>query len=77
MYRTTVPVLDRGPAIELSTRLLEGEAIPTRNLLAAAQGIATSMNGFPYYIHHLVDRMKLLGLQPDSTSADSIVAACL
>jgi len=57
MYQQDVPPLSLSDAQELARRLLEGEEIAPEDPQATALAIATSADGIPFYIHHIVDQM--------------------
>ncbi|MES2793646.1 MAG: hypothetical protein V4719_28795 [Planctomycetota bacterium] len=58
MLKIEVPPLDLPDAQQLAQRLIEGEQLicPDKDLATAA--IAFLVDGFPYYIHHIVRELK-------------------
>ncbi len=57
MYVLEVPPLEEADAADLALALLEGEGIPSPDPRATALAVARGVDGVPYYIHHLVDRL--------------------
>jgi len=58
MYQEELPPLSLTDAQELALGLLAGEEIPTDDIQGTAKAIAKAVDGIPYYIHHVVDRLK-------------------
>ena len=58
MYSIDGRPLDLEDAVELTINLLEGEDIPVYDLQATALEIAQAVDCIPFYIHHLIDRLK-------------------
>jgi hypothetical protein len=77
MFTEEVPPLSSADAQELTSRLLEGESIPTDDLQAIAQAIATAVDGIPHYIHHVVDQMKYRESVADEAAVGKVVDVCL
>jgi hypothetical protein len=77
MQTVDVPALDLADAQELARRLIEGEEIPADGVEAVAKTVAATVDGIPYYVHHVVDQLKHRGgaVQPDSVT--KIVESCL
>src|SRR6185437_12996730 len=57
MTTETVPAMCAVDAQELAARLLGGIGCPAEPLTSIAAAVANQVDGFPYYIHHLVDRL--------------------
>jgi hypothetical protein len=67
MYDFDLPPLAPEDATELARALFKGEGIPYAVKLPAA--VASSVDHFPYYIHHIADHFKLHGVaQADDLS---------
>ena len=77
MHTMDVPPLSSPDAQELACLLLEGEGIPTDDLQATAQAIGKAVDGIPYFIHHVVDRMVERGGVANAATVEEIVNACL
>ena len=58
MYPVDGQPLTLDDAIELTINLLRGESVPVFNLEKTAEEIALAVDCIPFYIHHLVDRLK-------------------
>ena len=56
-----VPPLSSVDAEKLACLLLEGEDIETDDLQAVTRTIAETVDGMPYFIHHVVDEMVVRG----------------
>jgi hypothetical protein len=63
MHSIEVPPLDDEHARELAAALIQGEKLPSPDLHEAAAAIATAADCVPFYIHHIVRRLKLTGSQ--------------
>ena len=48
-------------AIKLTSYLIEGENLPTFNVEKSARDIAEAVDCIPFYIHHLIERLKTVG----------------
>lgn len=59
LYAVEVGPLDPERGKELAVRLLRGEGLENAHLDEAATLISQQADHFPYYIHHLVKRLKL------------------
>lgn len=64
MQQETVPPMREDEAIELASRLLCGLEHPPVAIEPLAKRIYTAVEGFPYYIHHMVDRLESLDRPP-------------
>jgi len=73
MQQETVPPMSEAESIELASRLLCGLERPPAEVAPLARHIVQSLGGFPYYIHHLMDRLGELGRPP--TLADVTAGA--
>ena len=79
MLSLTVPPMAHPDTRALATALLsETRAAPT-DIPHLASQIANAVGGFPYYVHHVVDRLDQLGRRPNlddvSAAADHLVYA--
>lgn len=52
-----VPPLEEGKAVRLASLLIAGERIAVLNHEEICRTVADEVNGFPYFIHHVVDEM--------------------
>lgn len=77
MYIADVPPLSEANAIELAHRLLEGEKIRTIDDREVAAAIAQSVSCIPFYIHHLIIKLKVRGGVVDATTIPDVINACL
>ncbi len=77
MNTVEIPPLSPADAQELAHRLLEGESIQTDNPQAMARAVANSVDGIPYFIHHLIDQIVQRGSVTNETTVSEIVDACL
>ena len=78
MLKEDVPPLSPADGQDLAYRLLVGENIQTADDLGeTAKAIALCADYIPYYIHHLVDEMGLLGEPATATMAQSIITRYL
>ncbi len=60
MYVLEVPPLEEADAAGLALALLEGEGIRCSDPRGTALAVARGVDGVPFYIHHLVDRLAAL-----------------
>ena len=58
MYPIEGQPLSVSAATELAASLLEGESIPVIDLPTTAEEIALAADCIPFYIHHIIDRLK-------------------
>lgn len=58
MYAVDIPPLSETDATDLARQLLKGEKISTSDLAGTATAIAQAVNGIPFYIHHLIIKLK-------------------
>jgi hypothetical protein len=58
MYTYDLQPLEASDAIDLATRLLEGENIATTELSAVATAISQQVDRIPFYIHHSILKLK-------------------
>ncbi len=58
MYQLNLPPLEDRDALDLVQQLLIGENIVTASLNEVSAEIVKAVNGIPFYIHHVVDRLK-------------------
>ena len=59
MKTEDVPPLSLSDAEKLALRLLDGEGVATTNRQATAKAIAKSVDGIPYFIHHIIDQLVM------------------
>lgn len=72
-----VPPLAPPDAEELARRLIEGESMSSNDLDATARAVASGVDCIPYYIHHVIDKMKQRGGSVSVSTVDEIVSACV
>jgi AAA+ ATPase superfamily predicted ATPase len=60
MYTCDLQPLDSGDAIDLAERLLEGENVSMTDRSAVAREISQQVDRIPFYIHHLILKLKSL-----------------
>lgn len=60
MYHEEVLPLSADYAQELARLLIEGESLQVDDIPATTTAIANSVDCIPFYIHHVIDRMKQL-----------------
>lgn len=72
-----VPPLTEDKAAELAERLIKGEKIKVAEPEKTYRTIASEVDGFPYFIHHVVDEMARRGDEFDPESAAGIVTTAL
>jgi hypothetical protein len=77
MKTVDVPPLSADDADELALRLLEGEGIQTEEPKLTSQAIANSVDGIPYFIHHIVDHLVAEDLEANPAIVDEIVNSYL
>jgi hypothetical protein len=77
MYTMDVPPLTNAYAIELATKLLQGEKVPCDDLPVCANRIAQMVDGIPYFIHHVVDQLKLSGGTCTTQRVDDVIASSI
>lgn len=79
MQHETVPPMSELESMELALRLLSGLESPPADAEQLARHIFQALGGFPYYIHHMVDRLGELGRPPTPADvtrvADQLVTA--
>lgn len=74
MYPQDVPPLSTKDATTLARKLLQGENIVTRDIERTAVAIADELNNIPFYIHHLIVKLKLRGGSGDAEVIKEIIA---
>ncbi|MEG4836672.1 hypothetical protein [Microcoleus sp. B9-D4] len=77
MYVQDVPPLSVKDATNLARKLLEGENIATPDIQGTAVFIADELSNIPFYIHHLIAKLKLRGGSGDIPAIKEIIADCL
>lgn len=77
MKTVDVPPLSADDADELARRLLEGEGIQTEEPELTSQAIANSVDGIPYFIHHIVDHLVAEDMEANPAIVDEIVNSYL
>jgi hypothetical protein len=74
MYPQDVPPLSTKDATTLARKLLAGENIVTPDIQGTAVAIADELNNIPFYIHHLIIKLKLRGGSGDAEVIKEIIA---
>lgn len=74
MYALTIEPLEEEDAIKLARDLLVGEKIPCDAIDDAASMIATEVDRFPFYIHHVVAGLKVQNRKATSENILAFVA---
>jgi hypothetical protein len=77
MYVQDVPPLSAKDATNLARKLLEGENIQTPDIQGTAVFIADELSNIPFYIHHLIAKLKLRGGLGDIPAIQEIIVDCL
>lgn len=77
MQTEEVPPLAQTDAVELGLRLLAGENIRAKDSTAVAEAIAQATDGFPFFIHHVVDDMAGRGEEVTADTVEEIISANL
>jgi hypothetical protein len=77
MLTEEVPPLAREDAADLARRLLAGERIQAKELGAVAEAIAVATDGFPFFIHHVVDAMATREEEVTEKTVEEIIADSL
>lgn len=77
MYPLDVSPLSEADATNLACRLLEGENISTLNLSEISTTIAQSVNCVPFYIHHLILKLKIQKGNVTSATIVEVIDDCL
>ena len=77
MKTEDVPPLSLSDAERLALRLLDGEDILTTNRDATAKAIAKSVDGIPYFIHHIIDQLVMQNSLADAEKVEKIVNSYL
>ena len=70
-----VPPLAPLDAIDLAKRLFEGEGLAATP--GAAKALAVAVDHIAFYVHHVVDELKLRGEPVDAEAVEATVLACL
>jgi hypothetical protein len=77
MYVQDVRPLSAKDATNLARKLLEGEKIQTPDIQGSAVFIADELSNIPFYIHHLIVKLKLRGVSGDIPAIQKIIVDCL
>jgi hypothetical protein len=77
MLTEEVPPLAHTDAVDLARRLLAGERIQANKPEVVAETIARVTDGFPFFIHHVVDEMAGSGKEATEKAVEEIIAASL
>jgi AAA domain len=77
MYTADVPALSDNDAALLARSLLEGENIVTSNVYETAAAISQAVDRIPFYIHHLVLKLKMRRSMIDAAKISEIIDDCL
>jgi hypothetical protein len=77
MYPLDVPPLSEADATDLALSLLTGENISTANQQETALAIAQAVSCIPFYINHLILKLKLQRGNVEPTNITEVVNDCL
>lgn len=77
MYAADIPPLSHVDATDLAYRLLLGENISTTDSWVTASAIAQEANGIPFYIHHLIIKLKMRGGKVNAAAVTKTIEDCL
>jgi hypothetical protein len=77
MFQVEVPPLAVEDAKLLAELLLRGEGLKTKDIPKAALAIATCIDGKPFYIQHLVDRLVNLNREIVLEDIETVLAECI
>ncbi|MBW4592203.1 MAG: ATP-binding protein [Brasilonema angustatum HA4187-MV1] len=77
MYSADIPPLSHVDATGLAHRLLLGENISTTDSWVTAAAIAQAMDNIPFYIHHLIIKLKMQGKKVDAVTITKTIEDCL
>ncbi|GAB1544107.1 hypothetical protein NUACC21_67830 [Scytonema sp. NUACC21] len=77
MYPADIPSLSHNDSTDLAYKLLLGENIPTNDLQGTAATIAYAVNGIPFYIHHLIIKLKMQGGTVNPNTIAKTIEDCL
>lgn len=76
MFEETVPPMSTPDAFDLITRLLQDidpKANQTDRFVPIEQKMFETVGGFPFYLHHLADRLSQLDRRPEVSDIDEVV----
>ncbi len=77
MYQLNLSPLTDDAALDLAQQLLIGENIATTSLIEVSTEIVSAVNGIPFYIHHVIDRLKGKNRLVESTDVMLIISESL
>jgi hypothetical protein len=77
MRTIDVPPLSPEDAKNLAVLLIEGEGMRPSDPAAVASAIAKAVDGIPFFVHHVVDGLVLLGRPAGKEDAEALVLANL
>ena len=77
MYTIDGQPLALEDAIELTVNLLKGENIATFNIEKTARDIAEAVDCIPFYIHHVIDRLKSSPTEVTQSIIINTIEECL
>ena len=77
MAKIDVEPLDQTDAVTLASRLIQGEALRSNDLAAAARAVAQEADCFPFYVHHIVRTLKVRGLEATAETVAQVVSSQL
>ncbi|NMG19016.1 ATP-binding protein [Brasilonema bromeliae] len=77
MYSADIPPLSHVDAIGLAQKLLLGENISTTDSWVSAAAIAEAMDDIPFYIHHLIIKLKMRGGTVNEATITKTIEDCL
>ncbi|NJL68508.1 MAG: ATP-binding protein [Microcoleus sp. SM1_3_4] len=77
MYVQDVPPLSAKDGTILARKLLEGENIQTPDIQGTAVFIADELSNIPFYIHHVIAKLRLRGGVGDIPAIKTVIAESL
>jgi hypothetical protein len=77
MHSIEVTPLEADDAVQLAEALLDGEGLTASDSHASAIVIASEADYFPFYIHHIVQRLRLDGIAPEPDDIRDLVKQLL
>lgn len=77
MYEDTVPPMAETETIELASRLLSRLRQTPNDIPGLSRNIARAVEGFPYYVQHVVDQLDLLDHPATAADVSAAVEALI
>jgi hypothetical protein len=77
MYQLNLPPLADKDALDWTQKLLRGEKIATTDPIKVSNEIVKAVNGIPFYINHVVDRLKGKSRPVEATDVMLVISKSL